>query len=133
MPINAELFREIADVIEKHPDNHQQGIWMSNDGMTTNKTQRTPYFEADKFGCNTLCCIAGFAVLLTPEDARPDEDFISEAAAVLLGLNPEEGMTLFSSHFRPIDMTVSAALRKIADTGEMLQYHEYTIEPLPLD
>lgn len=129
MPINAKLFRQIADVIEHHPDNYSQGCWFEMAGQDTCGTENVPTINPDDFKCTARCCIAGWAVALTPVEQRPDVPFLPGAARILLGLSHDDSDLLFSGYFSPVGMSVSDALRKIADTGKMLPYAEFTISP----
>lgn len=139
MPINAPLLRLIAEAIELHPDNYDQQIWSSDaDPLVPNRNRlrgvghqadvdvsKLPYYKSP-FECTSRCCIAGFALALTPVADRPEGMSIPEAAAELLGLSVEARLDLFDEDFRPIGMSVAQALRKIADTGEMLKLREYS-------
>lgn len=121
MPINAELFRKIADVIEDHPDNYDQAVWVELNGeVDTSDTNNVPHVPAGEFACSARCCIAGFAVMLTPVDQRPKRLGVSDAARQLLGITGYDACRLFSIGFNPVGMSVSQALRQIADTGKMI-------------
>lgn len=133
MPVNALLLRQIADIIEAHPDSYDQGVWLCDDKGATSAVRNVPYVVPDKFTCTSRCCIAGWAVALTPEEQRPDVLFVSDAAEKLLGLGSSVSHALFHSEFQPLGMTVAQALRKIADTGKMLPADEYTLEPFDGD
>lgn len=125
--INAELFHQIADKIEKEPEGYNQEFW----------GQRT--------SCGTAYCIGGWAVVLGGKDQIIYSDEgellglrngwdnswteVSDAARELLGIaphtyasDPYEDVTdrLFMSGWRPReDMTVPEALRAIANGAKL--------------
>lgn len=118
MPLNAELFRKIADVIEREPNLYDQtefGFGSNNDDAKA--CHHIPPEQVN--ACGTSHCIAGWAVALTPPAKRPDAD-VFYAAKELLGLSINDAADLFWSAWKPpSEMTVPQYLREVADRGEV--------------
>lgn len=53
---NVELFRKVADAIEREPDRYNQRTWLSLDNQIT--TLAAPLEH-----CKTVCCVAGHAIM----------------------------------------------------------------------
>lgn len=117
--VNAQLFNDIANMIQKQPERYDQGTWGSV------RAGRT-------LDCGTSHCIAGWAATLAlPREAwQPDEygdyddivtvdgleRYIGEWAGEVLGLSEEDAERLFSGGWQPeAGMTVPDALRAIGD------------------
>lgn len=122
---NRELFYQIADLIEKHPEQYDQQTWGS---------------ETE---CGTAHCIAGHACLLSglkplirindsadysrffPAGANQAEkpfewQNVDHLAKKLLGLEREEAWILFDTMWVPPEgQTVPQALRAIGDGAEI--------------
>lgn len=93
--MNAEMFRRIADQIEKEPERYDQNIYGWN--------------------CDSPHCIAGWALVFS---GKQHSDVLrpSQKAAEILGINDREMRTLFIESWTPIrGLTVPDALRQIAD------------------
>ena len=95
-----ERCRYVADLIEAHPENFNME-WFAQDADGSFGTERALYAGERPAitECGTTCCIAGWAVVVTPQDeaavagihgTRSVETlWIAEAARVLLGLRSE--------------------------------------------
>ncbi len=110
---NTELFDEIADVIEAHPESYNQGTW----------------------GCGSAFCVAGHAASLSgckastgeslayiipPEDDDTELPLDNDGEITLnlwaskkLGLDYREDRLFDSEWLPPVGMTVPEALRAI--------------------
>ena len=113
MSRNEELFRKVADAIEREPESYDQG-WFFRD-----------------LGCGTTACIAGWAVALAKHQGnlsaacRSYPDAVNEwmllepesiPATALLGLTTDDASYLFGQGWRPHDgLSVPDALRKIGE------------------
>lgn len=107
---NEELFRQVADQIDAHPESHNQ------DGFL---------FIGE---CGAVACVCGWAVVLGEfmgaVNAAETWYFSHANASVAmwdrgqeaLGLTHDESLTLFSPSWRPHDgLSVPDALRKIGE------------------
>ena len=113
MKPNVVLLHKIADIIEKEPD-----LWYQGDWTTEDQTNPSWIQDNEIHTCGTQACIAGWAVHLTPEHARPMVGSIKRQAQLLLGLYPDEADKLFSSSWTPMwPRSVSEELRRIAAGG----------------
>lgn len=93
--MNAEMFRRIADQIEKEPEKYNQRTY--------------------GWSCGSPRCIAGWALVFSGKQPsgvlRP-----AQKAAEILGINDREMRTLFIESWTPIrGLAVPDALRQIAD------------------
>ena len=120
MPVNSELFRKIADVIEHNPDGYNQRKW--GFGVHDNDAKACRHIPADQVHtCGTSHCIAGWAVALTPVDQRPAGE-VSFAARELLGLGESESHFLFAPNWSPKEgVTVPGELRRIAEQQSVFE------------
>lgn len=104
---NEELFRQVADQIEREPHLYDQALYR-------NKT-----------ACGTACCIAGWAIAISSyDDMHKFAEWERRASAVrivkraggLLGLDDGERYELFAGSWEPHDgLSVPDALRKIGE------------------
>lgn len=118
MPLNADLFRKIADVIEREPNLYDQTQW--GFGEFNYFSKMCPHIPPEQVHtCSTSHCIAGLAVALTPPADRPVSS-VSKSAMKLLGLSSAQADYLFSTLWKPPSgMTVPQYLREVADRGEV--------------
>jgi hypothetical protein len=119
---NGDLFRRIADALEKHPELHEQNYYGLEHGTGD--------------PCDTAHCIAGWAVSLSGYKpalllsgsrnwnmvSSPDDQVARHTPIVaqeLLGLTDKESDFLFHYGWKPNDIepvrSVPEALRRIAD------------------
>lgn len=121
MERNRELFNQIADLIEQHPEQYDQ------------ETYGDPILNVENERCGTAHCIGGFACAISgykPVKAGKRENWGSVwlhdpqsneltwiQAQKLLGLTHHEALILFDSEWGPFDpkMTVPQALRSFGD------------------
>lgn len=100
MKRNEELFRKVADAIERNPDSYNQNAW-----------------------CGTQACVAGWAVAIERcngniafERVMDAVNDIHDAAAELLRLDYVDAADLFRASWEPHDgLSVPDALRKIGE------------------
>jgi len=115
MTRNRELFRAIADQIERHPETYDQGVY------------------GDVTSCGTKHCIAGHAAAMSGcqptryEHAKPNWSVVTDpksgkyrdvdlVAAELLGIEHSTASWLFGPLWEPADgMSVPQALRRLGD------------------
>ena len=110
MERNEELFRQVADAIEEHPESYDQ----------------TSYIAKTK--CGTVACIAGWATTLVKfngnalaahewhYDRDTGVDELHDCASAALGLMDDEASELFNETWHPHDgLSVPDALRKIGE------------------
>lgn len=115
MERNAEMFRQVADLIEMMPEKHDQRTW-----------------------CGTSQCVAGWSIFLSGRyrftyyetgsvssvidletDALVSIDYGNEGEEIL-GLEPEESAILFAGEAAPVEgLTWPEALRRIANGAEV--------------
>jgi hypothetical protein len=113
---SADLFRRVADRIERDPDSYDQATWV-------------------RIGeCGTVACIGGHALLEAGEAAdRTSTGGWAECHALaqtLLGLTDRESI-LFHARWRPAPgMTVPDALRRLADGWPLAVVTETCSDPV---
>lgn len=124
MAMNRELMRRVADHIERHPESHSQIFWMAkSNGHTCSYVDAVPATRT-VIRCGAVCCIAGWAVALTPKKDRPKNQFgeIDYAAKKLLGLTDMGASVLFDSGWKPPEgVSVPDQLRAYASKGKVFQ------------
>lgn len=118
----AERCRYVADLIEQHPENFDMSYFAeAADGgwEPEQRLARGGRLNLAGEDCGTKCCMAGWAVAVTPADevaaltvrrSRPTE-IIAVAARVLLGLDDE---WIFYGPSMPVE-TAAFLLRWHAD------------------
>jgi hypothetical protein len=78
MPLNIKLLRQIQSILREQPEDmpkHDQGEWMDLLG-----------YEETEHLCDTSCCVAGYAVLLTyGKDVYldPETNYATDGATAL--------------------------------------------------
>lgn len=126
MKRNKKLLNQIADVIEKYPEMHNQNFWGLgdlethgesdiNDSVFLSEVQfldnRTIESEGQQYHCGTKHCVAGWAVVLSnieiPHEKVEHGSFIREdgkrlelthvIGKSLLGLSARESSNLFNN------------------------------------
>lgn len=90
--------RAVIEAITNEPDKFDMGYWVDGAGESGHFKQsqldifgepRPASMAATKIDCNTTCCIAGWAVALTPKDAFPHKgNCWTVYGRELLGLGP---------------------------------------------
>ena len=108
MDRNTDLFFEVAEAIEKHPQRYDQRSCYGNNE------------------CGTTACIAGWTLALTEHqgdltaaDRAYDSEIFSPAGDAL-GLSEYEAEHLFDAWWKPHDgLSVPDALRKIGEGAEI--------------
>lgn len=130
----AERLHRVADIIELHPDHHDQETWWSTKGLTYNGGPysgpqnyspvqvRPALLAADESHlCGTSCCGAGWACALAPITERVESDRPSNwtpDAERVLGLEGGGiGKYLFSADWTDRESLV-AAYRALAEVPE---------------
>jgi|JI10StandDraft_1071094.scaffolds.fasta_scaffold88639_3 hypothetical protein len=122
---NTERFREIAALIEKYPERHNQDTWMG--GFVDERELDLPESGTTTVrACGTTQCVAGWAIVLDEEnylvarggsvkraDGRPFVGWTWEGSHAL-GLTVEEGELLFHTYRTP-PMGWPRALRAIGE------------------
>lgn len=112
---NVDLFRRVADRIERDPESYDQRTWV-------------------RIGeCGTVACIGGHALLEAGGAAdRTSSRGWAECHALvrtLLGLTDRESI-LFHAKWRPAPgMTVPVALRRLADGWPLAAVTETCFDP----
>lgn len=91
-----DRLRAVADIIEAHPERHDQRNWSTVQGATPRTLQGRVGLVEDETQCGTTCCAAGWAVVLTPADVSL-EDGWRAAGADALGLNLVLADAVFTS------------------------------------
>lgn len=70
--MNTTLLRKVADGILATPEQYNQKLWVSSPGnwemYDNSKHSIAEYADHDPHECGTACCIAGWAVCLSPRE-----------------------------------------------------------------
>ena len=85
-----ELILKVADAIEEAPELYDQGTF----GLVGN-LEGAADTRPRNFICDTPCCVAGWALILSKTKVRVGEG-IAPAAAKAMGLDPDKG-AIFST------------------------------------
>lgn len=110
--MNKTLMNRIADMIEKYPENYDQGTWSNDEKIC-------PITAKGKPKCGTAHCIAGWAVALSVKKPVIDDEAWNKGRK-FLGLNGAEADHLFNSGWEPNgDLTVPEQLRAYAAVGRV--------------
>lgn len=100
--VNVELLDKVITFIKEHPEQHDQGDWMSG------ALEEPITWDGAYWNCNTTCCVAGWAALFSGVPGRdfehavhrPGLPTVSTYAAAQLGLTEEWEDYLFSGAVR---------------------------------
>lgn len=122
--INKNLLLKIADYIEQHPEEYDQSTFGTN-SIISNVVS---VYQMQK--CNTPCCIAGLACMLSEQEGVElnELEYIDNEAAKLLNIDFNEMHVLFSKFYwedKNIDWRTETAkvvehLRKIANSDILI-------------
>lgn len=108
-----ERVRKVAEAID--PEHFDMSAWYENTEYSAGFTDEIN-LVGDVRGCNTTACVAGWAVVTFPELAGIGE-LIPDAAAVILGMDDDDALTLFEDY----DFDAATAkdiLMSIANNGD---------------
>lgn len=136
MPINEQLFRDIAEAIENRPERYKQGFWLAMPEEPAdpysyqryNDLEEVPSVEKvrkGQFNCGAVGCVAGHAVVLSGIPLTdhvfdvPEGSFyfgkvdIADAGQAALGISGYLAEWLFDG--QRYEPSMPAVLRAIAD------------------
>jgi hypothetical protein len=106
-----ELLLTVADKIEFEPERFSMSSWNSR-----NFIDSPLELAGQEPECGTTCCVAGWAVALTPREEVPNAGW-SYTGAQLLGLNYELASLLFMETTKEAP-EMAACLRRLAKVPE---------------
>jgi hypothetical protein len=106
--------RAVADIIEQHPEKHDQNSFTSEDAPWYSTYEAAG--SASEVRCGTTACVAGWAVLLTPK-SQTDEftDDWSDDGAKALGLDDDLASEIFYGWSNRQRRWIPDWLRALAD------------------
>lgn len=90
----------VADILEQHPERHQQWVWFADDRWVEDPTGGMDSIEATvadvaRTGdCGTVACVAGWAIAAGPVDIVEPWG-VTGPAAEALGLQPDLASYVF--------------------------------------
>ncbi len=121
--MNIERLEVIIDYLRNPPANRTHGFNMCNWNSDKNPANRD--LLGDIEGCNTVCCVAGLACVLWPDEF--DDDYyggFDHEAAAILGLNGYQAARLFhGGALNLADITPGMAIEtieKLIRTGDVI-------------
>jgi hypothetical protein len=107
-----ERLLAVADLIESHPTNYYQEVWWEdNDARPATVLGRG-------YQCDTVACIAGWAVALTPADWNYAGWEWTDAGSCSLGISVGLADRLFYGNFEAPVAEVVDILRRLAKLPE---------------
>lgn len=154
----ADLLRKVADKIERHPDQWNQGTWcqvsakhlpdrdhLMDPDTRVNVVSTEDYARYRKVlvedGCGTAACVAGWAALLTERGlvglradgtVDPAVSTVDDQARVLLGIDFPVAGRLFNANNRSgyehAHLHMAAMLRELADLHDATGNGVLTVE-----
>jgi hypothetical protein len=105
--------RKVAEAID--PEHFDMSAWYENTEYSAGYTNEM-YRVGDVLGCDTTACVAGWAVSTFPALVM-GRHLIPDAAAVILGMDEDDALTLFENYDFDAK-TAKDILMSIANNGD---------------